>query len=495
MPPMSVLRAPARYLPVDSCCLLLAGFLLYAAGLAVVVSFHEPAQDEADAWLAARDLPLSQIINFARHVGSPALWYLILMPFAKAGVTYASMLWVHYAIALAAAAALLALAPFPIKTRLLAVFSYYLAYQFAAIPRNYSLLALGLFLTAASYASRGDRPIRFALTIFFLASTSPFGTIFAFSVAVFFTIEIIRQHRRDRHALIALLILLLAGALAAVQLWPPRDAQLAGGPLIKYPEFFLDTLTRAFFIPFGSDLTNFLWLILNLVLLLAAIFHLARTPFILATFFLGLAALFYIFICKWCVPARHAGVIFLWLLFALWISQAEITRMMSTDDEDQRMFNLLFPLLHAALFAACIQTVIAWDAEIRVQYSHARQAAAVICAKGWDRDPIAAPFNAEAILPYLRCREFYNLNLERFASYNPWNAQYNNNARLMNEQAWQRIDRARAQFPTIRVIWTWPLPDPQSHNLTLLYKTLGDPSPTSENFYIYGPITSAASTP
>ena len=65
-----------RWLP----WLLLAAFA--ALGI-VLVLHHEPWRDEADVWLMARDAPLKDLFLRAGYVGSPSLWYYLLVPFAK----------------------------------------------------------------------------------------------------------------------------------------------------------------------------------------------------------------------------------------------------------------------------------------------------------------------------------------------------------------------------------------------------------------------------
>ena len=57
--------------------------IFYAVVISVGAHFHEPWRDEADGWLAARDLPLPQIFRFTAYVGAPGLWLLILALPAK----------------------------------------------------------------------------------------------------------------------------------------------------------------------------------------------------------------------------------------------------------------------------------------------------------------------------------------------------------------------------------------------------------------------------
>jgi hypothetical protein len=468
-------------------------FLLYALALAVVTCYHEPGTDEADAWLAARDLSVRQVFDYTRQVanGNPATLYLLRMPLAKLGMPYASMLWAHYAIAMLAAAVFLAYAPFPRFTKALILFSYYLGYQYPVIARNYALLTLLLWTTAALYEQRMHRPVLYAVSVFFLYSTTAHGAFFAAVVTGAFAFELLLRRQWDKRKIIALAIMFAGAGAIAVQLWPPTGSYTPGVFEVLHPKVLLPTLTRAVVVPFGSELLDPIWLVFNLVVLFAALFYLLRRPISLLMFLVGIASLFYIFVCKWCIPYRHAGLIFLWLIFILWVSQSEpvSARLIKSAHWllhfDQRR---LLRLLNYALFASCIQATMAWDSEIRIEYSHGLQMAKVISARRWDQTPIASTFVAEAVLPYLRCREFYSLHSRRYLSCNTWDDEFAVNAFLTNGKVWERIHEIAAREPRIQVLWNWSLPRPEANGYRLAYKTTGPVGATEEVFYFYIPI-------
>ena len=62
--------------------------VLYAVLLFMIMGRHEPFRDEAQQWLLARDLSVPALIRQMSYEGHPCLWYLILMPFAKAGLPF-----------------------------------------------------------------------------------------------------------------------------------------------------------------------------------------------------------------------------------------------------------------------------------------------------------------------------------------------------------------------------------------------------------------------
>src|SRR5204863_9303328 len=115
---------------------------VYAIGVAIIELHHEPWRDEADCWLLARDAGFATFFHRMGLSGTPGLWHLLLVPFARLGLPYATQAVLHVAIAVAAAAVVLWRAPLPLGTRVLLVFSYYLAYEYAVIVRSYALSAL-----------------------------------------------------------------------------------------------------------------------------------------------------------------------------------------------------------------------------------------------------------------------------------------------------------------------------------------------------------------
>ncbi len=124
-------------------------FGLFALLTTTLVAHHQPWRDEADAWLMARDASVGELFHYAGYSGTPVLWYLIQVPFAKAGAAYATQRYLHLAIALAAVGLLLFRAPFPLPLRMALVFGYFFSFEYAVVARNYSS---GILLCFAAVA-------------------------------------------------------------------------------------------------------------------------------------------------------------------------------------------------------------------------------------------------------------------------------------------------------------------------------------------------------
>jgi hypothetical protein len=151
----------------------------FAAITAFVAQHHEPWRDEADAWLVVRDVDLARFFDWSRHAGTPTLWYGLLAPLARAGLPYASQQWLHLVIASAAMVILVARAPMSRLTKVLAVFSYYFAYEYSVIVRSYALAILLIVAAAALWQRRAERPVALAVVLALLCNTNAQGFVVA----------------------------------------------------------------------------------------------------------------------------------------------------------------------------------------------------------------------------------------------------------------------------------------------------------------------------
>src|SRR4030065_1027453 len=141
--------------------------LLYTVISLVLLLHHEPWEDEAHTWLVARDLDIISIFKQMAYDGTPALWYILNVPFAKTGLPYMSEFILHLVIAIAAVTIFILYAPFSKLTKVLFIFSYYMAYEYSIIARSYGLSILILFLIAALYTKRFEYPLWYGFLIFF----------------------------------------------------------------------------------------------------------------------------------------------------------------------------------------------------------------------------------------------------------------------------------------------------------------------------------------
>ncbi len=124
--------------------------LAYSCVVLFTVRYHEKWADEAQAWLIARDEPLSRIWFYElRYEGSPGLWHTILWIAQHwFHAPYGALGYIGVAFAIAGVAVLVFKAPFPWYVRWPLAFTYVMVYQYAVIARPYTLLPLLCFVVA-----------------------------------------------------------------------------------------------------------------------------------------------------------------------------------------------------------------------------------------------------------------------------------------------------------------------------------------------------------
>ena len=183
-------------------------WIVYAVVTALLISNHAPWRDEAFVWLIAREASWLDIFKEAGAQVAPSLWYYILAVPAKMGMPYWTMQGLHWFGACLAVGIFLFRAPFSILFKALFIFSYYVAYEHAAIARVYMLTLLFMWITCSFYAQRYQRPILFGFLVALLAHTSFFGIL----VSIFLGIDFffLREGDLTRRQLGALVIISLA---------------------------------------------------------------------------------------------------------------------------------------------------------------------------------------------------------------------------------------------------------------------------------------------
>jgi hypothetical protein len=213
----------------------------YVAMLCVFVPFHEPWEDEAQAWLLSRDLSLySLLFKALRREGHPALWYLILWVATRLHLSYTLFNWLSAAIATLGIYVLLRLSPFPFYLRALLPFTFFLGYQYSVVARSYVLFPVLGFLVAHVYREQPPRPLLMAVLLALLANVSVHGTIVAIVFAALYVWKL-KQTGDDpanrfpppRDIKLAAAIFTSSILFVAICLWPTEGALPRVGPTLN----------------------------------------------------------------------------------------------------------------------------------------------------------------------------------------------------------------------------------------------------------------------
>ena len=455
---------------------------LYALLTLVLTLRHEPWRDEADSWLVARDLPLRELIDWTRSIGTPALWHILVAPLARTGMPYASQALLHWTIAVAAAAVFIYRAPFPVTTKGLFLFSFYPAYQFGVIARNYALGILLAFCVAALYPSRMTAPVRYAIVVALLCNANPHSAGIAGAFIAAYALELLRARLGFRPWL-ALLIMSAGMALAFVQLYTP--GYVVPPNVISAPWYgaFFEAAGRGFLPWFENEWIR-LWAVLALGATLVAI---RRNVPAVVIFLVAQFALALIFTYLWIGGFRHFGLVLIVTVLALWIGLIDVPGR-------SRAHRIALVMLNVSLVLSIPMTVRFARADYVAAYSGSRETAAFILGNGLEKADIAAhpPAHAEAVLAYLPKRTFWYAALGEPGSYMKWDRKYQ---RAMAQHPDTAAAAAHAHFEGRDWLFltSRPLRSPGDFGLTLLHQSTSPlieprdaaPIPNDEKYWLY----------
>lgn len=379
---------------------------LFAALIAVVGARHEPWFDEAQAWLIGRDTTLWDLLaHRLRYEGSPGLWHTLLWLLSHAGVPFAYLWLVSGLLACIGAWIILTRAPFPYWLRVGIVFSYFVAYQYAIVARSYALDLVLIPLIAAYFSERTRRPVLYCTLLGLCANVNAYSFIIVGVLFVEFLVAVWRSASWQRaHLAGGALYLALAGA-AVLQVWPlPPDGDylathertLATG-LIMIVEAFIDRFDL-WSTSFPSVQSTVVGIALSVVLLVPS-FILFRRAGILTLVSTVFAVLF-VFSVVTFANAWHAGLVYLFWIFALWIGWQALGKL-GTLDRRMAMGSIA-----VIVFVHVVYTATAAVRDIREPYS-AGPAAAEILAQA-DARIAAVGFKTFAVQPWFPTNAFAN---------------------------------------------------------------------------------------
>jgi hypothetical protein len=157
-------------------------FLAYVGIVAVTAKNHEMWRDEVHALSSAQHGDSFAAMLSHLQDGHPPLWYLLLR--AGDSVLGAGLVLplLSGVVAASAVAVILRFAPFSSLQKLLLTFGMFLGFEYSVMCRNYGIGALALFVIAAQYAWRFERPVAWGLLLAILANTSIHAAIIALAL-------------------------------------------------------------------------------------------------------------------------------------------------------------------------------------------------------------------------------------------------------------------------------------------------------------------------
>jgi hypothetical protein len=336
-----------------------------------------------------------------RYEGTPGLWHLVLWLASHAGLPFSALWTISATLACVGASLVLTRAPFPYWLRVGFVFSYFVAYQYAIVARSYALDLALIPAIAATFASRLHRPLVYGALLGLTANANAHSFLIAGILAAEFLIAIWRQAGwrpwiwpRPQLAGCAIYAL-LAGA-AALQAWPPSDANYLSmfeRESARGAQMMLEAFVDRFDVwssTAPAEWSQRVAVVITVALLAPSVvlFQRARVALLAVVLF----AVLIVFSIVSFANAWHAGLLYLCWVLALWIGWHALASLGPT----RRRVTLA--AVGTIVFVNVIYTATAVLRDIREPYSAAPAAAEAV--RGGDARVAAIGFKTFAIQPW-----------------------------------------------------------------------------------------------
>ena len=395
--------------------------LVYLAIATTLVLAHEPWRDELQAWSLARgSASLAGLVDATRYEGHPSGWYLLLFALTRATASFRAVQLLHLGLIGGAVALLVWRAPLTGLQKALAVFGYFLVYEYAALARNYALGVLGLFLFAALARDWRRHWLGMALALLLMLQANAYAALLALAMAVPTGVVLWRraagESRLRRRVALAGLIVAVGALISVMDLRAPADSSFM--PAWHWRDPAIGAVLRVFahaFVPVPRPTLHFWntslldtvgspWLewAVALAALTAVLAILRRRPVALAAFALACLALGGLMAVKYLGFLRHHGHFYLAFLGALWLGE-------SLAPDAPPRGRTASALLTALLALQVLATLPAAAIELRYPFSRSREAAAFVATQVDARcDRVGSPDHAaSAVAMWLNAPLYY----------------------------------------------------------------------------------------
>lgn len=302
------------------------------------VIHHEVWADEAQVWLLVKTLSFSGLIEHLPNEGHPPLFYLLVMPFAKAGFSILSMKILCWAASLAGVFLILQYSPFNKFAKAALVLSAGYLYFFPVIARSYSILAFLIPLLCVLYPYRKSRPFLYCILIGLIACTHVIMFVFCGILAVYFIWETVIQPRStlnlaDKKRYIYSVMIAVLAMLFVVSLLigtPGNNTaivfklkDLSKSIMLVVPQFFINfvdyTVTKTFVMYAPTLIGVILFIIFTLVSMVQLFLRDKKMFFLVFAAVLFQLVIYIVWYRAFIYPTRIA-VAYLILMFGCWIA-------------------------------------------------------------------------------------------------------------------------------------------------------------------------------
>lgn len=461
--------------------LLLPVLVVYAGLIFFGVIHHESWADEAQSWMVTRDNSLVSLFQHLPREGHPPLWYLVLFPFAKAGLPYEIVKIVAACITFAGVYLLMFRTKLPVVLRLLLPFSYMLLYEFSIFGRNYCLVILLLAAIISIYQKRFDKPWLFALLVVGLYNSHVLIITFCMGLTALYLVDAI-QYKRLNGQTIGAFILMFAGPLYLVFLTKAEIANHFGQFITDHASKMATAVTGGMLVD-GNKFLAFLLFLALLVLLVQ------RTKALFLAL-CGVAGVFYILAYKYGGTTRHFAI-----LLVVLISSYAIAEHYKEDafnlfkNVKQNLVKYGIYLLCGVIVLQLPATIKGYSTDINELYSDSKNAGEYI-ASNFDKNSIIVGWQGTSclsVMPYLPGRKLYFAECERYGTY------YVYDSAFMKENWMNPVDYAvkiahdnfKDSLDRLVFLFNYPIMPQTEKYLDLKYQSSEPTVKWDETFYVY----------
>ena len=405
-------------------------WIVYSILSFLVVCYHEPGCDEANYWLVSRDVPVTELLPMLKSWSHPALWFVLIMPFAKLGFPFFTGGVVHWLLMVITAAAFLFKSPFATSFKVLFLFSYYMMFEYVAEIRDYNLTVFFLFMIAAIYPKRFENKLFFSLLVFLLFNSNIHSFGAAVGLTIAFALDSYSQNK-IKETILPLSIMISGCAALTIPLFYFRDIPfnlLVNSRWLPPFDFtsawaVLTSIQNAF-IPWSKyeEVTTGLLFFIFFVFLLSTFVNRKQVLIFLVA---SSGWLFYLFSTKNIGLLRHDGLLLIFIIFSLWIQQYYSAKETFVSKFISRFINYSQADRVVKLcIASCLMVSVAYGArtlqkEFKYAYAGAKETGQFIANSISAREIACytSTYNASAVAPYIPGVKLWLIDLKDYRTY------------------------------------------------------------------------------
>lgn len=291
--------------------------ILWAIITLLRVAFHQPWFDEAHAYIIAQELSPLDLIALMNVEGHTFIWYFLIMPFAKADLWYPyPMLILNWLFAFVAMIIFWKKAPLHPVTKTMVSFSYIFLAQIPVVARCYAVGVMFLFMLAAFYKERLEKPLLYAACIILCANTSVIALFGAAAFGFVYVFDMIKEaldgrvSRKDFR--ISFMILAVGAVLILWQLG------CSNANFINEDNLFLHRFS-SYLISENHNLVDYLNVFALGSVILALPVYCYKNKRVLFILLFPIAAMLWTFLTKYGGGPHHYIFFYIYALIGLWI--------------------------------------------------------------------------------------------------------------------------------------------------------------------------------